>query len=374
MSRMWTIMRKEFIHILRDPRTLGLVVALPVLSLLLLSYAVARDIENIPLVVADLSKTDVSRRFIDRYWLSGFFRVAYEVDSESELLQLIDSGKAKAGLLVPEDFHVVSVGGASAVPFYIDGSDPTLAQAAQLAAETIGQVAAQDILVEQLSDSPLRIELRLPVDTRFRFLYNPDMRRLNFAIPGLVACILQVQALLLTSSAIVREREQGTLEQLIVTPIKPWELMLGKILPFVLVTFVNVGLILAVARFWFQVPIAGSITQLLMLTAIFLLGSLGLGVLISNISRTQMQAMYLAAFSMMPTLILSGFIYPRDNMHWIAYYAGYLLPITFYLDIMRGIILKGIGASMLWPSIWPMVVFSVVVFVASVLVFHKRVE
>ena len=319
MSRMWTIMRKEFIHILRDPRTLGLVVALPVLSLLLLSYAVARDIENIPLVVADLSKTDVSRRFIDRYWLSGFFRVAYEVDSESELLQLIDSGKAKAGLLVPEDFHVVSVGGASAVPFYIDGSDPALAQAAQLAAETIGQVAAQDVLVEQLSNSSLRIELRLPVDTRFRFLYNPDMRRLNFAIPGLVACILQVQALLLTSSAIVREREQGTLEQLIVTPIKPWELMLGKILPFVLVTFVNVGLILAVARFWFQVPIAGSITQLLILTAIFLLGSLGLGVLISNISRTQMQAMYLAAFSMMPTLILSGFIYPRDNMHLIAY-------------------------------------------------------
>jgi ABC-2 type transport system permease protein len=195
---------------------------------------------------------------------------------------------------------------------------------------------------------------------------------MNFLIPGLVAAILQVQTLLLTAFSIVREREQGTLEQLIVTPLKSWELMLGKILPFVLIAYINLGLTLVVGALFFQVPVVGSAFLLIILSGLFLLGSLGLGVLISNISRTQMQAMYLASFIMLPTFILSGFFFPRDNMPWLAYQAGFLLPVTYFLEIVRGIILKGVGFNYLWPVVWPMAVFSIAVFVISALIFRKH--
>jgi len=375
MNRMWTIVRKEFIHIIRDPRTLSLVIVMPVMMLLLLGYAVAGDIEDIPLVVVDQSKTDTSRRFIERFEVSGFFLVTYDVQSEDEILQLIDEGKAKTGLLIQEDFgRQIDTGDSATVLFFIDGSDPTLAQTAQLGASTISQVASQEILIKQLSRSPMGAGIQLPIDSRMRFLYNPDMKTMNYMIPGLVAMILQMQTLLLTAFSIVREREQGTLEQLIVTPIRPWELMLGKILPFVVVAFINIALTLAVGVFWFKVPIAGSLWQFTIWSLVFLLGSLGFGVLISNISRTQMQAMYLSSFIMLPTFILSGFMFPRENMPPLAYYAGFFLPVTYYLEIVRGIILKGIGQEYLWPAIVPMTIFSIAVFVLSVLLFRKRID
>lgn len=373
MSRMWTVMRKEFIHIVRDPRTLGLVIIMPVMMLLLLGYAVANDVEDIPMALADQSRTDTSRRFVERFSASGFFKVTYVVQSENEILQLLDEGKVKSGLLIPEEFgRNLSTGESGTVQFFIDGTNPTVAQTAQLAAETISQAASQEILVQQLSRSPLRMELRMPVDARLWFLYNPNMRRMNFMIPGLIAIILQVQTLLLTAFAIVREREQGTLEQLIVTPVKSWELMLGKILPFVLVALLNVAMTVAVGYFWFDVKIAGSIPLLFLLSLVFLLVSLGFGVMISTISRTQMQAMYMASFIMIPAFILAGLLFPRDNMPWPAFLAGYLLPVTYFLEIVRGIMLKGIGVNYLWPSIWPMAIFGIAVFFASVLLFHKR--
>ncbi len=375
MNRMWTIVRKEFIHIIRDPRTLSLVIVMPVVMLLLLGYAVSGDIEDIPLAIADQSKTDTSRRFIERFEASGFFLVTYSVQSEEEVLQLIDAGEVKSGLLIPEDFgRRVETGDSTTVLFFIDGSDPSLAQTAQLGAETISQVASQEILIKQLSRSPMGAGIKLPIDSRMRFLYNPDMKTMNYMIPGLIALILQIQTLLLTAFAIVREREQGTLEQLIVTPIRPWELMLGKILPFAAVAFVNIAFALALGVFWFKVPIAGSLGQFILWSTIFLLGSLGVGVLISNISRTQMQAMYMSSFLMLPVFILSGFMFPRENMPPLAYFVGYFIPVTYYLEIVRGIILKGVGFEYLWPSIWPMTVFSIAVFVLSVLLFRKRIE
>ena len=375
MRRMLTIMRKEIIHIRRDPKTLMLVIIMPVMMLVLLGYAVTADIENIPLAVADLSKSSASQNFIDRYWISGFFEITHDVKNEKEILELIDVGEVKTGILIPEDFgRKIDTGGSSPVQFYIDGSNPTVAQAAQLAVETIGQAASQEIFIEQLSKQMGGVNLTLPIDARIRFLYNPNMKRMDFWIPGLVAIILQIQSLLLTAFAIVREREQGTLEQLIVTPIKSWELMLGKILPFVAVALVNVALTVAVGMFWFDVPVAGSIPLLFGLSLIFLLGSLGLGVLISNISTNQMQAMYIASFIMIPAFILSGLFVPRDNMPWLAYYSGYLLPVTYFLEIVRGIITKGVGITYLWPWVWPMAVFSLVVFFLSVVLFQKRID
>jgi len=375
MKRMLTIMRKELIHIVRDPKTLMLVIVMPVMMLALLGYAVTADIENIPLAVVDLSKSEASQGFIDRYWISGFFEITAHAESEKEILELIDSGIVKTGVLIPEGFgREIDTGGSSPVQFYIDGSNPTVAQAAQLAAETIGQAASQEIFIENLSKRMGGVDFKLPIDARIRFLYNPNMKRMDFWIPGLVAIILQIQSLLLTAFAIVREREQGTLEQLIVTPIKSWELMLGKILPFVAVALVNVALTVGVGMFWFGVPVAGSIPLLFGLSLIFLLGSLGLGVLISNISTNQMQAMYIASFIMIPAFILSGLMVPRDNMPWLAYYSGYLLPVTYFLEIVRGIITKGVGLTYLWPWVWPMAVFSIAVFFLSVILFRKRVD
>lgn len=375
MSRMWTIVRKELIHIIRDPRTLGLVIVLPVLMLVLLGYAVSADIEDIPMAVADLSKTDASRRFIDRFPASGFFIITHSVDSEKQIAQLLDEGLVRSGMLITEDFgREVTTGGSSPIIVFVDGSDPSVAQTAQLAVETISQAASQEILIQRLSAFSLEDEFKLPIDARLRFLYNPEMRRMDFMIPGLVAVILQVQTLLLTAFAIVREREQGTLEQLIVTPIKSWELMLGKILPYVVVALLNIAMTVSVGYIWFGVDVAGSITLLFFLSLIFLLSSLGLGILISTLARTQMQAIYLATFIMMPAFILSGLLFPRDNMPWLANYSGYLLPVTYFLEIVRGIMLKGVGLLYLWRWVWPMALFSVVVFFLAVLLFRKRIS
>ncbi len=371
--RMATIVRKEWLHIMRDSRTLALVIVMPVMMLILMGYAVANDVEDIPLAVADLSKTDASRSMIDKFTSSGYYLFAYTAQGEDQLLDLLDAGTVKAGLLIPESFgREITTGGAGTIQFYIDASNPTVAQTAQLAAETISQATSQGILVQRLERSGAGAAINLPIDTRIRYLYNPNLKKMNFMIPGLVAVILQIQTLLLTAFAIVREREQGTLEQLIVTPVHSWELMLGKILPFIVVALVNVAMAVAVGAVWFGVDVAGSIGLLMLLSLIFLLGSLGLGVLISTISRTQMQAMYMASFIMIPSFILAGLLYPRENMPWIAYYAGYLLPVTYFLEIVRGIMLKGVGFSTLWGWIWPMALFSVGVFFASVIMFRKR--
>lgn len=371
--RMATMVRKEWLHIIRDPRTLGLVIFMPVMMLVLLGYAVANDVEDLPLAVADLSHTDASRALVEKFTVSGFYLVTHTAQSEAEILEMLDAGTVKAGIYIPEDFgRRISTGGSGTVQFYIDGSNPTVAQTAQLAAETVSQATSQEILVQRLERGGAGLTISLPIDTRIRYLYNPNLRKMNFMIPGLVAVILQIQTLLLTAFAIVREREQGTLEQLIVTPVRSWELMLGKILPFVLVAFLNVAMTVGVGAFLFGVEVAGSLTLLAILSLIFLLGSLGLGVLISTISQTQMQAMYMSSFIMMPSFLLAGLLYPRDNMPWVAYYAGYLMPVTYFLEIVRGIMLKGVGLATLWVWVWPMAVFSVVVFFASVYMFHKR--
>ena len=372
-GRLLTIVRKEFIHIFRDIRTLSLIAFLPILMLLLLGYAVSNDIENIPLVVVDLSRTDASREYIDRFVSSRMFDLKYQVDSEDQLLELIDRGKAQAGLFIPEDLSRSS-NTAPNVQVYIDGSDPTIAQVIQLAAETIHQSAASELKIEQVKRTSPSISSMSPIGSSLKFLYNPDMRRINFLIPALAASILQVQTLLLTGFAIVREREQGTLEQLIVTPIQPWELILGKILPFILIGFINLWITLGLGSLWFNVPLSGSMLLLAALSLLFIMGSLGLGILISVVARSQVQAMHIAMFINLPSLILSGFIFPRYNMPMPAYIAGFFLPLTYFIEIIRGIAMKGVGAAYLWPVIWPLALFSIVVFAAGVLLFRKRLE
>ncbi|PKO11923.1 MAG: ABC transporter permease [Chloroflexi bacterium HGW-Chloroflexi-10] len=377
MERLWTIMRKEFYHILRDYRTLAIIVILPTFLLILLGYGVSGETSNTSLAVADLSKSDESRRYLEYFTASDQFEINYDVLSETEILDLLDREVISAGIYIPEDFgRKLATGETAQVQFYVNGADPSEAQTTNLKLETIAQAATQYILTEKLSSSSAAAGLaglQLPVESYTKVLYNPDGKSKIYMIPGLTAMVLQVQALLLTALAIVREREQGTMEQLVVTPIQSWELVLGKILPYLAVGIFNTIATLLVAIYLFDIVIQGSFWLLVGLSTIFILGSLGMGVLISNISRNQMQAMYLAVgIVLIPAIILSGLMFTRQGMPWITYWFGEMLPITHFLVIIRGIMVKGVGFAFLWPSIRALLILSVVYFAASVATFQKK--
>ncbi len=377
MERLLTIMKKEMFHIWRDVRTLGLILLLPAMLLILLGYGISVESRDTPMAVVDFSKTDASRRYIDFYTTSSDFELRYDVLSEAELLDLIDQDLVNVGLVIPEDFgRKVETGEPVSVQLIVNGSiDPTEAQTVQLKLSAISSMAAQNILVERLQRTPLSGSLNLPIDALIRMLYNPNGDAKLFMIPGLIPILLNVQTLILSALAIVREREQGTMEQLIVTPIRSWELMLGKIIPYLLVSIVNLFVLLWLADILFGVKVAGSYWELFGLSMMFILGSLGMGVLISNLSQSQMQAIYLAMFLVLiPAIILSGLMYPRDNMPAVTYWYSELMPVTHYLEITRGIIVRGASATTLWrSSILPLIILSVGYFAASVVVFKKRV-
>jgi ABC-2 type transport system permease protein len=376
MERLWTIMRKELYHIWRDPRTLALILAFPGMLLILLGYGISGERTGINMAIVDLSRTDASRRYIEYFTASDDFKASYYVMSEAEILTLIDQSEVDVGLLIPEDFgRSLDTDQPTQAQLYVNGSsDPTDVQTIQLKLSAISQVVSQDILVEQFSRSPAAAGLSLPIDAFIKTLYNPNGDSKLFMIPGLIPIILQVQALLLSTLAIVKEREQGTMEQLIVTPIKSWELMLGKIIPYLLVSIFNLFALLFLADLFFNVTIAGSFWQLVGLSLVFIIGSLGMGVLISNLAQSQMQAIYMAVFVILiPAIILSGLLYPRSNMPVFTYWYSELLPVTHYLEITRGIIVRGVAGSQLWwPSTFPLLVLSVIYFIASVLAFRKR--
>ncbi len=377
MERFFTIMRKEFLHIIRDARTLGLILLLPGVLLILLGYGVSGESQNVPMAVVDYSKTTTSQEYIDNYTVSGDFNLVAMPLNEDALLEMIDQDKVDVGMVIPEDFgRKVDTGDSVAVQLYINGStEPTEAQTIQLKIGAISQAATQSVLIERLSRSAeLSGGLSIPIEAFTKVLYNPNGDGGIYMIPGLIPVLLQVQALLLSALAIVREREQGTMEQLIVTPIKKWELMLGKIVPYLLVTIFNTVVMLWLGEIIFHVQVVGNYLELVGLSTIFIIGSLGMGVLISNISRTQMQAVYIAMFVVvMPAIILSGLMFSRDGMPAVTYWFGEFLPVTHYLEITRGIMIRGISAQYLTSSILPLAVLSVFYFVASVLAFRKRI-
>jgi ABC-2 type transport system permease protein len=377
MKRMLTIMRKEMYHIGRDPRTLALILALPAVLLVLLGYGISGDRSKIPLAVADLSNTEASRAYLSKFMASSDFVWTYSALSEDEILQLLDQNSVKAAILIPHDFGaLLDAGRTASVQFYINGSsDPIDVQTVQLKLNSIHEIAVQQLLTERVLSSPIGRSLSMPVEAYSRILYNPNSDQRWFMIPGLIPILLQVQALLLTALAIVREREQGTMEQLIVTPVRPWELMLGKIIPYMLVGIFNLFAMLGLGYLLFGIGIAGSFGALVAVSIVFIIGSLGLGVLISNLAQSQMQAIYLAVFVILiPAIILSGLMFPRDNMPPFTYYYSFLLPVTHYLEITRGIMVRGTGINSLWwPSIFPLIVLSIGYFIASVLAFRKRI-
>ena len=372
--RLISIIRKEFIQIIRDPRTLGLTFMLPLVMLFLLGYSATNDVNNIPLVVLDQDLSQKSRELLDAYRAADYFHLAFFVTNVEDMRFLIDSNKARAGIIIPHDFgKTISTGKVAHVAFVIDGSDPTLAGTELSAASAIGQAESSKIITLRTSLSGLRGQLA-PVEVDTQVWYNPDLVSADYMIPALIGLILQVLTTILTSTSIVRERERGTIEQLIVTPIRSWELVVGKLVPYVLIAFFDTFEILLVGVLIFKVPINGSLGLFLGMIGLFLVTTLGLGLLISTISNTQQEAMLTTMFTILPSIFLSGFFFPLAAMPAALQIISYAIPLRYFLIIARGIVLKGVGVDAMWSEILSLAVFAVVVMGAAAARFHKRLD
>jgi ABC-2 type transport system permease protein len=374
-SRLLSIIRKEFIQIARDPRTLVLVLVIPIMQLFLLGYAATNDVRNVPLAVYDQDRGPAARELLDSYRAADYFKLAFEVNSEAELRQLIDFGQARAGLIIPPDYSAkILADGNASIAFVLDGSDPTVASTAFSAAQFIGQNHATQILQQRIERRGQTMTLTPPVEVRTQVWYNPDLVNAYFMIPGVIGMILYALTSILTATAIVRERERGTIEQLIVTPIRPWELIVGKLLPYVILGFLNTIEVLALGHWWFGVPIAGSLWLIFGLSGLFLMSSLGIGLLASTTANTQQEAMLVVWMTLLPGLFLSGFFFPLQAMPEVLRWISYLMPLRYYLNIIRTLMLKGVGVQALLPDVIALIIFGVGIMSLAALRFRKRLD
>lgn len=374
-SRLLSLIRKEFIQILRDPRTLILVLVIPIMQLFLLGYAATSDVRNIALVVFDQDRSPESRRLLDAYRAADYFRVAFDVDSEDNLRTLIDQGLARVGMIIPPTYsQQLLKGGSAQVAFVLDGSDPTVASTALSAAQLIGQQHATRILAERLAQRGQASAIQLPLEVRSQVWYNPDLVSAFFMIPGVIGMILFALTSILTATAVVRERERGTIEQLIVTPIRPWELVVGKILPYALLAFINVIEVLAIGHYWFKVPVRGDMGLILGLSGLFLLSSLGIGLLASTFANTQQEAMLIVWMTLLPAIFLSGFFFPIEAMPKVLQWISYAFPLRYYLVIIRSLMLKDITIQAISSQAIALAVFGLFLMAAASLRFRKRLD
>jgi ABC-2 type transport system permease protein len=375
-KRLLSIIRKEFIHLWRDPRSLALMILLPVFLLFIYGYAVSLDVNNIPTALLDQDRTPASRDFISKFVNTGYFQLEEYLGSESQFTDCLDSGRVKVIFNIPSGFSKkIKKSEQAQVQVLVDGSDPTWASSALAYISGIAQTYEQGLVKIAFEKMGLREGLKPPIDLVSRIWYNETLRSINFYVPGLICVILMQISATLTSLTIVSEKEQGTMESLVVSPLRRNELMLGKLIPYVLVAFADVLIITALAVFWFGVPFKGSFLLLVLSSLIFLTGAISIGVLISTNAKSSQEAMQLATLAtMLPALLLSGFIFPIENMPWILQGISFFVPARYYLDILRGIFLKGVGMGCLWLEFLLMTVFSVLVIYASVTRFKKRIE
>ncbi|MBV6394381.1 MAG: putative multidrug ABC transporter permease YbhR [Anaerolineales bacterium] len=373
-TRLLSIIRKEFIQIFRDPRTLAMILVIPVMQLFLLGYSATNDVRNIPLAVLDRSHSPESRALLDAYRAADYFRIAFSVDSESEIEDLISRGEARAAVIIPPDYAQRLADGNAQIAFILDGSDPTSASTALSAAQLISQTHATDILAEKFARAGTNLRVRPPVEARTTVWYNPDMVSAHFMIPGVIGMILYAIAAILTASSVVRERERGTIEQLIVTPIRPWELIVGKLMPYVILGFFNTIEALAVGHWWFGMPIRGDLGLILILSIVFLITGLGIGLLASTIANTQQEAMLTVWMTLLPSIFLSGFFFPLEAMPKFLQWVSYFMPLRYYLVIMRSLLLKGVGLEMIQFDVIAMTLFAVGIMTAAALRFRKRLD
>jgi len=371
-ERVASMIRKEFVQMRRDPATLRLMLAVPLVQLMIFGYAIRTDVRNLPTVVFDQSRSQESREFVQRLTATGNFVLRGEAHSYDEARLAVDRGRARAALVFPEDYaRNLKRGRTAAVQVLVDASDPTASQSAIAAAQLLGQRLNVERLQQQTG---VDLADRLPVDVRVRPLYNPALRSSVFIVPGIIGMILSNILIIVTALSIVREREMGTLEQLIVTPLARSEIMLGKIVPYILVGYVQMTTVLIVGHLAFNVPVRGPLLALYGATFLFIVASLGLGLFVSTLGRTQAQVTQTAFLFLLPNVLLSGFMFPREAMPPAARALGALLPLTFYLQIVRGIVLKGVGLRELWPQVLALAGFAAAFFSFSTQRFHKTLE
>ncbi len=375
INRLISLIRKEFIQIVRDPRALAITFIMPVMMLILLGYAATNDVRNIALAVLDWDQSPASRSLIAAYKAADYFQLAYVVSSEEEMRRLIDNNSARAGLIIPPNYsELVNSGRSAQVAFVLDGSDPTVASTALAAAVLIGQAQSTRIVMQRLERLGMSQAAQSPIDVRTQVWYNPGLISAYYMIPALIGQILQFLTTLLTATSIVRERERGTIEQLIVTPLRPWELVLGKLTPYVVISFVDMLEVLIAGTLLFKVPISGSLILLLSMAALFLVTTLGIGLLISTVANTQQEAMLTTMLTILPSIFLSGFFFPLAAMPVWLQAISYLIPLRYFLIIARGIILKGVGIASLWSEIVALVIFAVLVMSAAASRFRKSLD
>ena len=362
MKAILNILVKELRQLRRDPKIVPILFIAPVIQLFILGYAATTDIKRVELAVCDLDRTAASRDLTAAFTSSTYFRAVAAVDAQPGLDALVLSGRARLGVTIPAGFGAERAAGRPGrVQLLADGSDATTGTIGLGYAASVLQLAAQRAGIEPL------VELRPLV------LYNPDLLSQNFMVPAVLALILMVMTMMLTAMALVRESEIGTMEQLLVTPIKPGQLIVGKLVPYALVGLVEVLTALPIVLFWFRVPLRGSLLTLLVLTLPFMLCTLGLGLLVSTLSRTQQQAMMLAAFVfMMPQIYLSGLIFPIQNMPELFQWVTYLVPLRYYVVILRGVFLKGVGYAVLWPQALALLGLGTAILTLARLRFRRR--
>lgn len=350
-ERLKHMLIKESLQIFRDPKMRGIIFVMPVLQVLVFGYAVTLDVEHIRTAIYDLDNSVASREFVARFERSGYFDVVRRVQSADELKRLIDRGEVAAAFQINSGFaDDLRLGRIAEVQLIVDGTDSNTAGVVLDYSGKIAMQISQDVLITRFTrvrgafETPGRIELET------RTWFNENLESRNFYVPGVIAIVVMLITLMLTSMAVVREKEIGTIEQIMVTPITPAEFILGKTLPFALIGFADVVLVTVVGVFWFDVPIRGSLLLLFGATALYLMTTLGIGLLISTVSRTQQQAMMSAFFFYCPAVLLSGFMFPIANMPQVVQWLTYLNPLRYFLVVVRGIFLKGVGPEILWPQ------------------------
>jgi ABC-2 type transport system permease protein len=374
-SRLVSILRKEFIQITRDKRTLAIILVIPIMQLFLLGYSATSDVRNIPLAVFDQCRCVESRSLLDAYRAADYFKLAYVVGSESEIRTLIEQGNARAGLIIPPDYNTALAQGNAEVAFVLDGSDATAGSTALSAATLVGQAQATKLMIQKLERSGMNAStFQPPLQVRIRVWYNPDLVSSHFMIPGVIGMILYAITSILTATAVVRERERGTIEQLIVTPIRPWELVVGKILPYAILALINTLEVLAIGHWWFGMPVRGDLGLILACSGLLVLSGLGIGLFASTIANTQQEAMLTVWMTLLPSIFLSGFFFPLEAMPQFLQWVAYIIPLRYYLVIIRALLIKGVGFGAIWTEILPLAIFGIAIMGAAAIRFRKRLD
>ncbi len=370
MRRLLALIKKEFIQMRRDRITLALMMMLPVVQLIIFGFAINTDVKHLSTVVFDQSQTQESRDLIISFVATQYFDIEHYAQNYEGVTELIQMGTVKVGIVIPPD-HAQNLkkGTPAQVQVLVDATDSMSSASAINAAELVGLKRS-----EELRFRAMKGKADPAYDIRVRAWYNRDFRSTWFIVPGILGIILTMTMLMITSMAIVRERERGTLEQLIVTPMRSWELMLGKIIPYITVGYVQLTLGLLVGKFIFRVPMRGSMTLLYVLTLLFIVATLAWGILISTMAKTQTQAMIMSIFGLLPSILLSGFVFPREGMPRFFQVISNILPLTWFLQITRGIMLKGVGMSYLWPQFGALVILISFFLTVSLIKFRKTLD